>query len=170
MDEASILLRAEDPLAWHLRYWLDLCMVGTIRGGDILLLSLRIRMEHDKIADAAFKTRLQGAWRGFQSDNKESCLRLWMRRTVLSQEAQPYLRDLDTMLQDKGRKTRDYLRRIEALTIHLLRTGNLALARRSFERLGLYYQRLLQEDAEDAADAAAGNGLSNGANGVHNEE
>lgn len=164
MDQASILLRAEHPLEWHLRYWLNLNVVGTIRGEDILLLCLRVRMEHDKIPDAAFKAQLQAEWRAFQNENKESYLRLWMQRTVRGEEAQPYHRDLDTMLQDKGRKMRDYLLRIEVVTINLLRTGNLVLARRSFERLGLYYQRLLQEEAEDAATT---NGLPNG---VHNEE
>lgn len=89
MDPRSASSLAEDPLRWHLRYWLDLSVVAQLRGEDSMLIGFSIELEQYKTRDQALRTRLVNA--------------------LDSPRAKPYLRDLDRMLVDKKTKTRRYL-------------------------------------------------------------
>lgn len=54
MSPASILRRQQDPLKWLLEYWLDIAVIGIIRGEDMKLMVLRVDMEVDKMSDREF--------------------------------------------------------------------------------------------------------------------
>lgn len=109
MDPRSASSLAEDPLRWHLRYWLDLSVVAQLRGEDSMLIGFSIELEQYKTRDQALRTRLVNAWKMHQLVNHASCSRHWNRLTLDSPRAKPYLRDLDRMLVDKETKTRRYL-------------------------------------------------------------
>lgn len=151
MDQASALLLADDPLAWNLQYWLDIGIIAIIRGEDMLLTRVRTEIERGKIPDPALRTQIDDAWGQFQKDNRENCFWKWTQMTLQSPEAKPYLRDIDRMLTDKGRKVRCYLERMEKVMLKRLGAADVDGARNFFERLGDAYQRLQQEEAADAA-------------------
>lgn len=152
MDRATALQLLEDPLLWYLQYWLNLNIIGIMRGEDELLLALRIEMEQDKYPEPLFRLQIQNNWYRFLQDNRLTCIRGWAALMGdLSEEANPYHRDLDRMLVDKGRKTRAHLRRMEMEMNNALRAADVERARLIFEVILGYYKRLQQEEAADAA-------------------
>lgn len=150
MNHFSAFLRARNPLDWYRRYWLNIGVVGMLRGEDQDLLVLRIEIEHTKIPDPEFRTELRNSWRQYRLDNRDEIKRQWMERTLESEEALPYHRDIDRMLVNKGPKTRNYLRQMERLLIASLRDQNIGIARGFFNKLGLLHRKLREEERADA--------------------
>lgn len=155
VNRYSALTQAQDPVKWHLVYWLHLSVVASLRGEDSTLMALRIEMEQRKIADRKIKTAVLNTWTGYQMDNKILCERVWRQRTLDSGEARYFLRDLDKMLEYKVAKAFHYLRRIERQMVHSVRNGNFAdvqKARGLFEKLAKLYRKLLEEHEANVAN------------------
>ncbi|MCJ1463131.1 hypothetical protein MMC07_001736 [Pseudocyphellaria aurata] len=148
LSPASAALLARDPLAWHLQYWLDLGLIGNLRGEDNLLMGVRIEIEYTRTLSPALRAQFQTAWTQYQIDHRAERTRYWSRITLDdSDEARPYLGDLTTMLADKARKTRAYLRSAETAMVHELEVGkNFERAQVLFDRLARLYPRLQQEE------------------------
>lgn len=146
MNNVSALLLAENPLAWHLQYWLNLGSVAVVRGEDAMLMALRIKMEHTKITDPALKNQLKHAWSQFQRDNQVECVRQWTLMTGDGNDAQPYLCDLDRMLVGKRREARDYLHRIEPIMTTMLHHLHLEDQTQFFEKLNQKFRGLQQDE------------------------
>lgn len=155
IDQVSAANLAKDPLLWHLTYWLDLCTVGNLRGEDEILLALRMEMEVDKMLDMELQSAIYDAWFRFFMDNSEESARNWIQRTLESDEAKPYLRDIDRMLVDKARKTRQHLGHLERHMLTSLQEGDAEKAKKFFEKLAPVYPKLLREEAADAARNSA---------------
>lgn len=155
MNQASASVQAEDPLGWHLLYWLSIEVVARIRGEDPLLMAARIEFEHDNIADPAFKTQLREAWTRFREVNIEQCERYWRQRTLDDVEGKKYLRDLDRMLLDKQPKMRCHLRHMWATMNNLSQNGMAMETEATHCEINRINQRLrLEETAEaEASDA-----------------
>lgn len=150
INQASAMLLAKDPLAWNLQYWLDLGLIGNLRGEDIMLMGLRIEIEYSKTLDPALRIQFQNAWIKYQIRNRAERVRYWSQMTLDSEDAKPYLRDLNTMLVDKGRKTRDYLRSAETAMSQEQENLNFGRAQVIFDRLARIYPKLRQEEAGNA--------------------
>lgn len=155
LDQVSAAALAKDPLAWHLRYWLDLCTVGNLRGEDEILLALRMEIEVNKILDMELHSAFYDAWFQYVMDNSEESARNWIQRTLESDEAKRYLRDIDRMLEDKARKTRHYLGHLERLMLTSLQEGDAETAKMFFQKLAPVYPKLLREEAADTARNSA---------------
>lgn len=167
----SAQLLASDPLTWHLHYWLSIGVLGMLRGENPLLMAFRTDIEHyNKIKDVEFRIRLVEAWRTYRQVHLPYFRQQWERLTLESEEAKPYLRDIDRMLVNKGAKAREYLCRIENMMISILRDGQIESARWLFDIIARVYQRLEEEEkADEEARNRKPNGI-NGTNGVHNKE
>lgn len=109
-NQASALLKAEDPLTWHLRYWLNLGTIGNVIGAEAILMQVIINEELHKIADRAFQTQIQNAWYQFVLYNRGEFIRHWRQRTLESDEAKAYIRDLARLVGNKRLKMRSTLR------------------------------------------------------------
>lgn len=163
MNEASALEQTEDPISWHLRYWLSLAVIATIRGEDIILTGIRIDMEIEKLANTEIKTRVRNARRPFQKNNLEGYTWYWTQRTLDDDHAQKYMRDLDRMLVDKGRKMREYIRDLEMQMDEYARERNF---RRVFVCLGLHSLAKKRLQKEEEREARVRNGLPNYGEGI----
>lgn len=171
MTQYSIARRAQDPLSWHLHYWLSISVIGILRGEDNELMGFRIEMEHSKmnpLMQAGFRT----AWDQYWRQNIEECQRYWEVKTVDSDEAIWYMRDIDAMLEHKVQKASNYLCRKGMLMLNALQATRLEDARVLFEKIITVHTKL-QEEARrhsariDAArDAEARNQLPEGTDGV----
>lgn len=153
LNEAAASLRAKDPFTWLLFYWLNISTVGTIRGQDPDLLALRIEMEHEKIADPALRAQIQRVWSGFARANQRESMWLWTQMALENRKISDCFDELDRMLVDKGPKTRAHLRRLEGVMIGYLQAADIERAKELFDKIGLSYGKLLQEEAADAIDA-----------------
>lgn len=150
MNQLSAFLRAQNPLDWLRQYWLNIGIVGMLRGEDPDLLVLRIEIEHTKIADPEFRAEFRNSWRQYRLDNRYEITRQWLERTLESEEALPYHRDIDRMLVNKGPKTRNYLRQMERLMITSLRDQRVEIARGFFDHLSQLYGKLRDEERAEA--------------------
>lgn len=166
----SAHLLASEPLKWHLHYWLSIDVLGMLRGENPLLMAFRTDIEHYKIKDVEFRIRLVEAWRTYRQVHRPYFRLQWERLTLESEEAKPYLRDIDRMLVNKGAKAREYLRRIENMMISILRDGQIESARWLSDIIAQVYQKL--EDEEKADEEARNRKPTgkNGTNGVQNQE
>ncbi|MCJ1262884.1 hypothetical protein MMC22_002754 [Lobaria immixta] len=153
IDDIESMILFGVPRMWHMRYWLDIYAIEVLRGEDEMLMSLRINIEQHKIPDQELKSQVQTEWITELRNRAEDRLQNWSEKTLESEEAQPYLRDIDRMLVDKGRKARDYLRLIEIPMC--IRVPNIDIASMIFQKLSLLYRKL--------------NRVPNGTNGVHNQ-
>lgn len=117
MSPESILCLAEDPLRWHLQYWLSLGVVGILRGEDPMLTIIRIEIEQKKIPDRAIKTQLIHNWTQHWIMHRHSCQQYFEKVTLDSEEAKWYLRDLGRMLVKKWWKMHVCIRDLERKTI-----------------------------------------------------
>lgn len=164
MDRASVLALAVDPLEWHLQYWLAISVIGILRREDPLLMVQRIEFERAKIADQDLRTKLSRVWDQYWAENYGEFVRYFTRDAEPTEEIKRHFRDIDRMLEDKGRKTRESLARADTLMITLLRDARIEEARVWFEKLGELYQKLAEEERKDAE---AGDRQSEG---EHNQE
>lgn len=155
---------AEDPLAWHMHYWLSLEVVGVMRGEDAMLMALRVEWEQELLLGDGIKIQLltDNVWPRYRILNRERYEQFWAQMTVESEDARWYLRDVDRMLVDKARKTRAKLRRSERMMQAALQAVSIDI-----EELTQQYGKLQEEET---AEAEARNRLSNRAGGAHNQE
>lgn len=151
LSQGSASFLAQDPIAWHLQYWLSIGTVGIIRGEDPLLMLVRINIEFLKL-DPDLSFALHPIWNLYWKANSEECKRRWAQISPESEEAKFYLDDISRMLVNKGLKTRKYLHCWKMQMMDSLEAGSVAIARMSFDELGLIYQKL-QEEEEAATEA-----------------
>lgn len=124
VDEDSASQKAEDPVKWHLKYWLNLFVVGINRGEDDGLMNARIDWEHVNIANEAFKKDLRFSWFDFQTENEDRYILEW-EHIIGGEKLHAYIRDLNRMLVNKGQKMRDYLLRKHRLIAKYQADGNI---------------------------------------------
>lgn len=108
VDECSASRKAEDPIEWHLKYWLNLSVIGIKSGEDERLMGARIDWEHVNIADEAFKKALRFRWFDFQTENEDRYILKW-EHVLEGANLDAYNRDLTRMLVNKEQKVRDYI-------------------------------------------------------------
>lgn len=186
MDQASASVLAESPVAWHLRYWLNLGSIGILSGQDETLMALRIEMEQSLIPNLDLRLAVHRTWEGYRIANNKACLDYWRRLQVRitqtgedQEETDPryqavkdgerlleqHCRDLDRILVNKTQRAKTHLRQAEGVMIANLRAGtSLETAIEIFSQIGSLYEKLHQEEVEDER---VGNSLPNGVNGVH---
>lgn len=105
MSKAAILLRDNDPLKWHLQYWLDIWVIGmSCYPGLWQILSTRINIEHGEIADHSFRSRFREAFGKFQFENQKEYFRKWdpntlEEKSVKMAQFEAHVRDLQRMLK-----------------------------------------------------------------------
>lgn len=152
ISEESLVRLVGDPLGWYLQYWLDLNIIGMMRGEDQTLLSIRIMMEQDECPEMLFKVQIRNAWQKYQTAYKELRIRQWLPlQGDLGDEAKPFHRDLDRLLvKTKGPKVRDYIRRFEISMNEKIRATEVDRAKHLFEWLVQINQSLKKEEAAEA--------------------
>ena len=159
ISQASAMSLAEDPLSWHLRYWLGLLSVATLHSQDVMLTAARIDHEIEQIQnlDLEIKIEIKKAWHYQLMKIADEVKRqehlkhvrspdFWDPPT-LDSRSKSLLRDLDRMLEDKEEKTRKYIRQQEGTMNAWLRAGAYDTARCIFDRVVQLYQRLEEEEA-----------------------
>ncbi|MCJ1425143.1 hypothetical protein MMC29_003031, partial [Sticta canariensis] len=173
-------LLTTDPVSWHLQYWLNIEVVGVLRGEDVTLMAVRVENELRSIERAQIRDGVQRAWGDFHRNNTEKYLEEWLHRTLASEEAQPFLRDIDRMLVDKEQKTRDYVAEMELDLVDWHRRAQAEMAEK-LTKISLLYRRLAEEniaDQERVRRLQATNEMEiaelrdrvDGANDVHEQE
>lgn len=150
MDQDLAVFRSEDPIEWHLNYWITLEVIGILHGEDPILMAFRIETEIYNIADRQIRCNVHGQWSEYRATNYEPCLEYWEPVSGEDEEVQPYFRDLDRMLVNKEQKAKDRLRDMEELMISLVRGAQLQQARETLENIGQVYQKLHEEEIADA--------------------
>lgn len=170
MNQTSVLSLAEDPVRWHLQYWLVLSVVGMIRGEDPILLGFRIEIEQYKIHDQGLKNQVVRAWKPYQLVNHENCYRQWGRLALENEEVKPFLRDIDRMLVDKGPKTREFLQQLHSVIVGLLQAGEIDAALRLVEKCLEMIQKLEDEEREEEQARNRQPNSPNSTNAVHSQE
>lgn len=170
MNQTSVLSLVEDPVRWHLQYWLVLSVVGMIRGEDPILLGFRIEIEQYKIHDQGLKNQVVRAWNPYQLVNHENCYRQWGRLALENEEVKPFLRDIDRMLVDKGPKTREFLQQLHSVIVGLLQAGEIDAALRLVEKCLEMIQKLEDEEREEEQARNRQPNSPNSTNAVHSQE
>lgn len=145
MNRSSAFILDRSPIAWHLQYWLNIGVLGILRGKNGKIIALMIEIEQDKIPDGRLRNSLRNTWNQFWNDNKVVKARQWEARTMEDEEAQQFLRDIDRMFVDKVQKVRSYLSRDESTLRILLRQGEAERAKELFEKLSQLYPLLREE-------------------------
>lgn len=144
----SASLLAEDPVKWHLSYWLHIYTIGVMRDGihvDVTLMRARMNIELEEIANAAIRTQVFDAWDDFRKANQNGFLYYWTARTLEHPAAKRYQSDLDRMLINKEQKMQDYLGRMNTGMNNCVRIGNLARAKKIHDVITLIDRKLDEE-------------------------
>lgn len=113
-------------------------------------MDLRLEIEIDKLGDKELKAQIHRKWDDYQLEKRVKCQRHFTEEPVPTDEIRAYVRDLDRMLDDKERKAREYLRRVEKVMMNSLQAARAEEARAWFESLLDVYQRLDEETRNDA--------------------
>lgn len=115
MDEFGASVRAQYPQRWHLKYWLNIYVIGTLRLQDAGAMEIRIRIENRKALENSTYLTLS-AWSTFKRAHEAEFRTFWHPRLFADDEQyRAYVRDLDRMLECKDAKMNAYLRpRIES--------------------------------------------------------
>lgn len=153
LSQASAVVLSKDPYRWHLRYWLNIGAVAMIRGEDTELMSLRIEMEHENIADPTLRTQIQRVWSRFNSENRERCKQSWTQVPPGDRVFKTYFCELDRMLTHKDAKMRTYLNSLEMEMSSYLRSADIPRAKEIFDKVSRGYSKLLREEAAGTMEA-----------------
>lgn len=161
--------REEDPLVWHLTYWLNILVIARLRGENELLTAIRIEREQSLIPDLELRSQVQSMWVQFQRVHRAGFLHVWQQFGLESEDAHLSLVDIDNMLMDKETKTMDYVQILEAQMVDMVRNSQLDKARALLDRLADVHHELREEAMADAEIRAneARDRLRNDINGVH---
>ena len=71
MSELGASSLFQSPVQWHLTYWLNVSVVGLLRGEDALLMAVRIESEFLHIANAQTRFSVERAWGEFQKKYRQ---------------------------------------------------------------------------------------------------
>lgn len=143
----------EDPLPWHLKYWLNLLMVAICRGDNVVLTLARIDREQSINVDQNLRDLVRFTWPQYQVDNRDNFHRYWNTLTVHSVQAQPFIRDILRMLVNKDLKMRAYLEQQEEMLTFSLRALQFDGARMYFDKLEDIHRNLRVEGSVEQAGA-----------------
>lgn len=149
ISEANARLRDQERLEWHLNYWLNIYTVALLRGEDMMLMAARIDKEHEEIADPVFRAELKDNWYNFQVIYSGPALLYWNQSSLDIEGAEMFLNDIDTMLQNKGKKMRDYICMLVLLMNEHSRRGDEVEATKVYRHIRRLIQRMRQEEALD---------------------
>ena len=141
-------LLTRDPVEWHLQYWLNIEVVGLLRGEDMILMAVRVQNEIRKIENAQTRDAVDRAWDNFRRNNRQNYRMEWLRKSLASSDAQPYLRDIDRMLVNKEQKMRDHIRQLDSDLLNWHRTVQAEMA----SKVAYIGQLQLSLAAENLAD------------------
>lgn len=108
-------LLANDPKEWHLKYWLDILILGTLSGEPGLLMSILIQREQNLIPDQELRTQVREKWGEFVDLNVVNYRDHWIRMGLGAVAAEAYLDDLDKLLTYKETHRTEYRQMMEAL-------------------------------------------------------
>lgn len=148
-SQASASRRAEDPIKWHLDYWLHIYTIGLMRAGidaDVTLMRARINIELEKYPTVTMRTLVFAAWDDFRKANQDGYLYYWTTKTIEHPTAKPFQSDLDRMLMDKEQKMHDYLGRMKTGMHNCVLVGNLTRAKKIHDVITLIYRKLDEEE------------------------
>lgn len=117
MTQEAAAIRTEDRYEWHLKYWLNLYVLGIIRHYDKEVMAARIdRERYQNILNFAAGPEPVNiwlspeSWNGFKNDNEAEYFRYWTAKTPEDEEYKAYVRDLERMHENKEEKMIAYLR------------------------------------------------------------
>lgn len=158
-----------DPVQWHLQYWLNIEVVGVLRGEDITLMAFRVENEIRNIERAQIRDGVHQAWGDFHRNNTQRYQLEWQQKTLASQEAQPYLRDIDRMLVNKEQKTRDYVHQMERDLFDWRRRVQAEMTEK-VTKIGQLYRKLANENLADQERARRLQATNEMENDVYNQE
>lgn len=150
VNGATALLRDQDSLKWHLNYWLDLYTIAIISGQDMILMAARIDKEHEEITDLGFRAELKDNWYNFLLTYSGQVLLHWNQTSLNSEEAKMFLSDIDRLLENKGKKMRDYICMLVILMNEHSRREDEVNATKVYRQIRRLIQRMRQEEARDA--------------------
>lgn len=153
LSQYSAARQFQNPLLWHMTYWLDLGVVGVLHGQDPVLMAFRIRMEQEKM-DPWLKDGFRRTWKQYRTRNLEECVEYWVR--IATVEAKGYLGDIDRMLVNKAQKARNQLILQEELMHKALRELRFHKASKLFMGIVNVYEKLVEEETRDAQLQIAG--------------
>lgn len=151
ISEDEFLRIMNDPLGWYLQYWLDIHIIGMMRGEDQTLLPIRIVIEQERCPQMLFLFQIRNAWADYERTHKEARIGQWMFITGdKADEAKPYHRDLDRLLvRTKGPDIREYIRRFETGMNDAIRALKVDRAKELYEWLVRINQCLKKEEDAD---------------------
>lgn len=150
INQISAKLLAEDPVAWHLDYWLNIGEVGTLYGKDSILMRLRVDIEITNTPNRQLKSAICNRWNHYYTANKAETKQYWEQETLESQRAKAYIRDIHRMEARKQLKMKNYLGNAEGLMVNAMRAARLEEARVYFNKLSVVYRKLIEEKNQDA--------------------
>lgn len=176
MTQDAAATRAEDRHQWHLKYWLNLYVLGIIHHHDEEVMAARIDRERNQnilkfTADPDPNNIYISpeAWNTFKNDNEAEYFRYWKAKTPEYEEYQAYVRDLERMHENKDEKMIEYLR----LGISVARRFVGSLKEESdnwFKRMYLALEKERIRDAQEkAANEKHGEACNQGSNGTDSE-
>ncbi|MCJ1463130.1 hypothetical protein MMC07_001735 [Pseudocyphellaria aurata] len=150
LNEQSARYLVQFPLMWHPIYWLNLDVIGIMRGEDSDLMAVLIDMEMARVPNERISTP---EWIWFQLNHRSACRENWELNGLDNDEGRAYLRDLDRILADKVRKAQEYIPHGEWLMIRAMRSGNLAESETLFWRLVNVHRVLREIEAQNIEEA-----------------
>lgn len=150
IDLDSFWHHEEDPLAWHLDYWLNIGVIGMVLGEDPLLMNARIDMEHHKIRDRELRDQISNAWTAYTLANGYQYRTYWEGQTLEDDVGQAYLRDIARMLEDRKNKMRDSLRGHGTFMNKLLQMGDVMGATETSYIISEIHSKLQQDEVRQA--------------------
>lgn len=116
MTQDAASTRAQNPLKWHLDYWLNLYVIGVSRDENKCEMAIMIAGEQTSYnidgnaADSIKKYINPIEWHDFKEIHSAVYSRYWESKPREDEEYQAYVRDLNRMLEDKEEKLTEYLR------------------------------------------------------------
>lgn len=105
MSQESTSERTRDPLEWHLKYFLNLYVIGIlVRGQEAdndRSIGGRVMGEYWKL-NQPLKTQFLNQWFGFREVHKQEYFQKWKLGSRDEEEFQAYARDFATMVRTNG--------------------------------------------------------------------
>ena len=150
--------RDQNPVEWHLNYWLNVFVVAMMRGENPTLTLVRIEREQSLMDDERVGYHVQSMWLQFRRDHQANVQGIWEQLGLEDGNADIIIEDIGSMLVDKERKMMNYLLIKEAEMLHEVRNSRPEQARARSDQLCNIYDHLRVEttaDMERRANEAA---------------
>lgn len=150
INQLSAAVLVQDPVMWHMEFFLNLGEVGTLYGKDSVLMTLKIRIEMMNIPDRQLSRAVCLQFNDYCRTKRAERKRTWEQSGLETDMAKSYIRDIHRMEANKLWKMERYLRTCEELMVTAIRARRIEKARADFNMIVMLRKKIDEERKQDA--------------------